>query len=328
MRRQHLLQRIIKKPIVRSYSYTFKQYPFLEELGLHEKHNHGAFYGEKWHAGKGEVLESINPSTAKPIASVTTPSVDQYEEAMKHVVEAQKLWQNVPAPKRGEIVRQIGDELRKKRDALGRLVSLEVGKIVPEGVGEVQEFVDICDYATGLSRMINGKVIPSERPDHAMLEVWNPIGPVGIITAFNFPCAVYGWNAAIAMVCGDTCIWKGSQTTPLTTVAVGKIMADVLQRNNLPGSICTTFTGGAMIGQAISKDARVPLVSFTGSSKVGKMVRETVEDRWGKVLLELGGNNAVIVMPDANLDLVIRGVLFAAVGTAGQRCTTNRRLVC
>ncbi|KAH0453473.1 hypothetical protein IEQ34_017797 [Dendrobium chrysotoxum] len=233
----------------------------------------------------------------------------------------------LPAPKRGDIVRQIGDALRARLQHLGRLVSLEMGKILPEGIGEVQEIIDMCDFAVGLSRQLNGSVIPSERPNHMMLEIWNPLGVVGVITAFNFPCAVLGWNACIALVCGNCVVWKGAPTTPLITIAMTELIAGVLEKNNLPGAIFTAFCGGAEIGQAIARDIRIPLVSFTGSSKVGLMVQQTVNERFGKCLLELSGNNAIIVMDDADIQLAVRSVLFAAVGTAGQRCTTCRRLL-
>jgi len=242
------------------------------------------------------------------------------------MVEAQKQWAETPAPKRGEIVRQIGEALRAKKNQLGSLVSLEVGKIKPEGDGEVQEFVDICDYATGLSRMLEGKVLPSERPGHCMMEQWHPLGTVGVISAFNFPVAVYGWNAAIALVCGDSLIWKGAPSTPLSTIATQKIITEVLERNKISPALCAAFTGGAAVGEAMALDSRVPLVSFTGSTKVGKIVAANVAARLGECILELGGNNAIVVMDDAELDLALRGILFAAVGTAGQRCTSVRRL--
>lgn len=229
-------------------------------------------------------------------------------------------------PKRGEIVRQIGNRLREFRTDLGSLISLEMGKILTEGEGEVQEFIDVCDYAAGLSRMIGGQVIPSERPGHTLLELWNPIGTIGIITAFNFPVAVFGWNCAIALVCGDTMIWKGAPTTPLTSIATTKLVASVLKENNLPENISTLISGGADIGENIAKDKRLPLISFTGSTKVGKQVALNVQQRFGRSLLELGGNNAIIVNEDADLELVKPSVLFACVGTAGQRCTTTRRL--
>ncbi|KAI8321583.1 ALDH-like protein [Martensiomyces pterosporus] len=216
--------------------------------------------------------------------------------------------------------------LFEKIEPLGKLVALEMGKILPEGIGEVQEYIDIADYAVGLSRMLNGKVIPSERPGHMMMEMWNPLGVVGVISAFNFPVAVYGWNSALSLVCGNSVVWKGAPTTSLTSVAVTKILAEVLESNGLPGALCSLATGGADIGHAIAKDKRVNLVSFTGSTNIGRQVGLTVQERFGKHILELGGNNAIIVHKDADTDLAVRSILFAAVGTAGQRCTTTRRL--
>lgn len=303
---------------------TFSKYPFLAELGLAED-NIGCYDGSTW-AANGDVVTSYNPADGKPIARVKTASTEDYDRCLVAMEEAQKIWRMKTAPARGEIVRQVGEELRKHLRALGSLVSLEMGKIVPEGVGEVQEFVDICDYAVGLSRALAGAVVPSERPGHFMMENWNPLGLVGIITAFNFPVAVYGWNIAISLICGNSNIWKGAPTTNLVTVAVGKIMARVLERNGIPGAVCSIVTGGADIGQRIAEDQRLTLVSFTGSTKVGKLVSATVGARLGKCLLELGGNNALIVHEDAQLELAVRSVLFASVGTAGQRCTTCRRL--
>ncbi|KAG5523586.1 hypothetical protein RHGRI_035400 [Rhododendron griersonianum] len=305
-------------------SFAKKEYEFLKEIGL-GPHNLGCYASGVWR-GNGPVITSINPSNNQAIAEVTEASTEDYEEGMKACFEAAKTWMQIPAPKRGEIVRQIGDALRAKLQQLGRLVSLEMGKILAEGIGEVQEIIDMCDFAVGLSRQLNGSIIPSERPNHMMLEMWNPLGIVGVITAFNFPCAVLGWNACLALVCGDCVVWKGAPTTPLITIAMTKIVAGVLEKNNLPGAIFTSFCGGAEIGQAIAKDTRIPLVSFTGSSKVGLMVQKTVNERFGKCLLELSGNNAIIVMDDADIQLAARSVLFAAVGTAGQRCTTCRRL--
>eukprot|EP00003_Mantamonas_plastica_P030410 TRINITY_DN7541_c0_g1_i1.p1 TRINITY_DN7541_c0_g1~~TRINITY_DN7541_c0_g1_i1.p1 ORF type:complete len:438 (+),score=162.53 TRINITY_DN7541_c0_g1_i1:49-1362(+) len=233
----------------------------------------------------------------------------------------------MPAPKRGEIVRQIGDALRKNLEALGKLTSLQVGKIEAEGIGEVQEFIDMCDYAVGLSRMFAGQVIPSEREKHVILERWNPLGACGVITAFNFPVAVLGWNACLALITGNTVVWKGSPSTPLVTIAVTKIIADVLASNNIHGGVFTCMNGpGETIGEAMINDKTFPLISFTGSTKVGRHVNTTVSARFGRCLLELGGNNAVIVMDDADLDLAFGAILFGAVGTAGQRCTSLRRL--
>ncbi|PNI47730.1 ALDH7A1 isoform 11 [Pan troglodytes] len=300
------------------------QYAWLKELGLREE-NEGVYNGS-W-GGRGEVITTYCPANNEPIARVRQASVADYEETVKKAREAWKIWADIPAPKRGEIVRQIGDALREKIQVLGSLVSLEMGKILVEGVGEVQEYVDICDYAVGLSRMIGGPILPSERSGHALIEQWNPIGLVGIITAFNFPVAVYGWNNAIAMICGNVCLWKGAPTTSLISVAVTKIIAKVLEDNKLPGAICSLTCGGADIGTAMAKDERVNLLSFTGSTQVGKQVGLMVQERFGRSLLELGGNNAIIAFEDADLSLVVPSALFAAVGTAGQRCTTVRRLV-
>ncbi|XP_030783602.1 alpha-aminoadipic semialdehyde dehydrogenase isoform X2 [Rhinopithecus roxellana] len=299
------------------------QYAWLKELGLCEE-NEGVYNGS-W-GGRGEVITTYCPANNEPIARVRQASVADYEETVKKAKEAWKIWADIPAPKRGEIVRQIGDALREKIQVLGSLVSLEMGKILVEGVGEVQEYVDICDYAVGLSRMIGGPILPSERPGHALIEQWNPVGLVGIITAFNFPVAVYGWNNAIAMICGNVCLWKGAPTTSLISVAVTKIIAKVLEDNKLPGAICSLTCGGADIGTAMAKDERVNLLSFTGSTQVGKQVALMVQERFGRSLLELGGNNAIIAFEDADLSLVVPSALFAAVGTAGQRCTTARRL--
>ncbi|KAK6911847.1 Aldehyde dehydrogenase domain [Dillenia turbinata] len=306
-------------------SFVKKDYEFLKEIGV-GPNNLGSYVNGSW-KGSGPVVSSLNPANNQVIAQVTEASIRDYEEGMHACSGAAKIWMQVPAPKRGEIVRQIGEALRAKLHELGRLVSLEMGKILPEGIGEVQEIIDMCDFAVGLSRQLNGSVIPSERPNHMMLEMWNPLGIVGVITAFNFPCAVLGWNACIALVCGNCVVWKGAPTTPLITIATTKLIAGVLEKNNLPGAIFTSFCGGAEIGQAIAKDRRISLVSFTGSSKVGLQVQQTVNERFGKCLLELSGNNSIIVMDDADIHLAVRSVLFAAVGTAGQRCTTCRRLL-
>ncbi|CAJ0585945.1 unnamed protein product, partial [Mesorhabditis spiculigera] len=300
------------------------KYSFLKELGLKEE-NAGVFNGQ-W-AATGPVVESVAPASNSVIAKVQNGTVADWEKAIAATQQAHKQWRTVPAPKRGEIVRQIGDKLRHNLTNLGKLVSLEMGKIQAEGIGEVQEYVDICDFATGLSRSLAGQVLPSERPGHALLEQWNPLGVVGIISAFNFPCAVYGWNNALALVCGNSCIWKPAPTTPLTAIAVTKLVESVLVENNLPGSLCSLVCGEGDVGQALVKDKRVNLVSFTGSTEVGRIVGQQVQGRFGKVLLELGGNNAIIVNDDADLDMVIPAAVFAAVGTAGQRCTTTRRLL-
>lgn len=260
------------------------------------------------------------------IAETSQGTLDDYENAVQAAREAFKVWANVPAPQRGEIVRQIGEEMRKYKHQLGDLESIEVGKIKTEGAGEVQEFIDVCDFAVGLSRQLPGAIFPSERPGHTLEERWNPMGLVGIITAFNFPVAVFGWNAAIALVCGNVLLHKPAPSTNLCSIAVHEIIQKVLKRNNLPPGICTLVCGGTDIGQAISNDKRVDLVSFTGSTHVGREVGMTVQGRFGRSLLELGGNNAAIVMPDADLDMVINACTFSAVGTTGQRCTTLRRI--
>lgn len=307
-----------------SYLIEEDRYKFLKKLGL-QSANKGSFDGKNWFAN-GQTYDSISPINDKPIASVTSSSLADYERCRGSSLEAWKVWADLPMPRRGDIVRQIGDKLREHKRELGSLISLEMGKILAEGEGEVQEFIDICDYATGLSRMIAGSVLASERPDHKLFEMWNPLGPVAIITAFNFPVAVYGWNAAIALVCGDSCIWKGAPTTPLTSIATTRLVASVLQANDLPASVSTLVTGGADIGEAMATDKKIPLVSFTGSTPVGKEVALKVQERFGRSILELGGNNAIIVCEDADMNLVIPSVLFACVGTAGQRCTTTRRL--
>lgn len=307
-----------------SYLIDEDKYKFLRELEI-DRTNSGTFDGKKWFAN-GNKFDSLSPINNKPIASVVSSSLEDYNKCVGLTNEAWKVWADVPMPKRGEIVRQIGDKLRRYKRQLGSLISLEMGKILAEGEGEVQEFIDICDYAAGLSRMISGSVLPSERQDHQLFEMWNPLGPVGVITAFNFPVAVYGWNAAIAMVCGDTIIWKGAPTTPLTSIATAKLVASVLRENDLPEAVSTLVTGGAEVGDAMAIDKRLPLISFTGSTQVGRKVALRVQDRFGKSILELGGNNAIIVCEDADMNLVIPSVLFACVGTCGQRCTTTRRL--
>eukprot|EP00753_Platysulcus_tardus_P007696 PLAT15397.1.p2 GENE.PLAT15397.1~~PLAT15397.1.p2 ORF type:complete len:526 (+),score=252.21 PLAT15397.1:35-1579(+) len=304
---------------------TFSDYPFLAELGLEEENS--GFYNGEW-GGSGEVYTTVNPSNGKPIARIRHATLEDYESCLAAMAEAKKEWARKPAPARGEIVRQIGEELRAKRDALGALISLEMGKIKAEGIGEVQEFIDVCDFALGLSRSIGGSVMPSERPGHILKEMWNPLGQIGIISAFNFPCAVYGWNLALSLICGNVSVWKGASSVSLVTIAVTRIVADVLERNGLPGGIATMVLGkGSVIGEALINDDRLKLVSFTGSTAVGRRVSTVVHSRFGRTILELGGNNATIVCEDADLDLALRAVCFGAVGTAGQRCTSLRRLM-
>jgi aldehyde dehydrogenase (NAD+) len=280
-----------------------------------------------WLDTRGPELVSHNPTTGQPLGRVLQATADDYDTVVRAAEEAFLSWRMVPAPKRGEIVRQLGEELRKHKDALGRLVSLEAGKILSEGRGEVQEMIDICDFAVGLSRQLYGLSMHSERARHRMYEQWHPLGPIGIVTAFNFPVAVWAWNAAIAAVCGDTMIWKPSSKTPLTAVAVQNIVDRVMKANGLSGVFNLVIGRGGDVGERMLADRRIPLVSATGSCRMGRRIAVVVGERLGRTLLELGGNNAIIVLDDANLDLTVRAVLFGAVGTAGQRCTTTRRLI-
>jgi aldehyde dehydrogenase (NAD+) len=297
----------------------------LESLHI-EPLNSGACYGD-WIANpSGAELESINPATGEPLAKVKMAGPEDYEYVVARAGEAFLSWRMMPAPKRGEIVREIANELRAHKAALGALVTLEMGKILPEGLGEVQEMIDIADFAVGLSRQLYGLTMHSERPGHRMYEQWHPLGIVGVISAFNFPVAVWAWNAMIAAVCGDCVLWRPSSETPLTAVAVQKICNRVLDRHGLKGVFNLVIGPSRPIGETLVRDPRIPLISFTGSTQVGRHVSEVVAQRLGHTILELGGNNGIIVMDDANPDLVLRAVLFGAVGTAGQRCTTTRRL--
>lgn len=305
-------------------STNFSKYDFLAELGLEEVNN-GCYTNGEWMSGDVEVT-SINPHDNSVSSKVKLATKEQYELCITSMEAEKERWMLLPAPARGEIVRQIGERLRQKKDALGSLISLEMGKIKAEGDGEVQEVIDICDFACGLSRSIEGKVLPSERPGHFMMEVWNPLGIVGVITAFNFPCAVFGWNACIGLVCGDLMLWKGAPSTPLVSVATTKIFADVLKENGFNSIVSLCQGDGVEIGELISNDPRIPLVSFTGSTKVGRIVSQAVHKRFGKCILELGGNNAVIVMEDGDTEMALKACAFSAVGTAGQRCTSLRRI--
>lgn len=300
------------------------KYSWLQELGL-KADNPGVFCGA-WSA-HGQVVTNLCPTNNQPIARITQGTKEDYEKCITAAREAWNIWADVPAPQRGEIVRQIGHALREKKQLLGQLISLEMGKILSEGLGEVQEYIDVCDYAVGLSRMFAGKVLPSERREHALLEIWNPLGVVGVISAFNFPVAVFGWNNAIALVCGNTTLWKGATTTSLITIAVTKVLQQVFEANNLPSAVCSTICTSGAVGNEMVKDRRIPLLSFTGSNAVGAKVAATVTERYGRHILELGGNNAIIVNEDADLDMVQRAAVFACVGTAGQRCTTTRRII-
>jgi aldehyde dehydrogenase (NAD+) len=297
----------------------------LEALGIRSV-NSGACTGQ-WIDTQGRELVSYNPANGEPIASVKQAGADDYDRVAAETDEAFRTWRTMPAPKRGEIVRQLGEELRAHKEPLGRLVSLEMGKILTEGLGEVQEMIDICDFAVGLSRQLYGLTMHSERASHRMYEQWHPLGPIGIVTAFNFPVAVWSWNAAIAAVCGDTMIWKPSSQTPLTAIAVQNIANRVMERNGLSGIFSLVVGRGSEVGERMLADTRLPLISATGSCRMGRRINEVVGQRLGRALLELGGNNAVIVTDDADQDLALRAVLFGAVGTAGQRCTTTRRLI-
>jgi aldehyde dehydrogenase (NAD+) len=298
----------------------------LKQLNI-KPENKGTSTGNIWLKSKGDTIASYSPVDGKLIASVSSTTNKEYSEVMTSASKAFAVWKNIPAPKRGEIVRQIGDELRKYKAPLGQLVSYEMGKSLQEGLGEVQEMIDICDFAVGLSRQLHGLTMHSERPNHRMYEQWHPMGIVGIISAFNFPVAVWSWNAALAWVCGDVCIWKPSEKTPLCGIACQQIVAAVFKRNQLPEGISCLVNGDYKVGEWMAKDNRIALVSATGSTRMGKLVAQNVAARLGKSLLELGGNNAIIISKDADLDIALVAVVFGAVGTAGQRCTTTRRLI-
>jgi aldehyde dehydrogenase (NAD+) len=298
----------------------------LKELGLHEM-NSGVSSGSLWLKGEGEVIESHSPVDGSLIGAVRSASAAEYEAVVETAQRAFEEWKGWPAPKRGEVVRQLGEELRKHKAALGKLVSYEMGKSYQEGLGEVQEMIDICDFAVGLSRQLHGLTMHSERPEHRMYEQWHPYGLVGIITAFNFPVAVWSWNTALAWVCGDVTIWKPSEKTPLCSIACQHITAEVFKRNGVPEGVSCVLNGGREAGEWISLDDRIPLVSATGSTRMGKAVGAAVGQRLGRSLLELGGNNAIIISDKADLDMALIGCVFGAVGTAGQRCTSTRRLI-
>jgi aldehyde dehydrogenase (NAD+) len=286
----------------------------LKELGLKDV-NHGTSTGSK-NFSNGELIASYSPVDGKLIGKVKASTKEDYEQVMSTATAAFKTFRDMPAPQRGEIVRQFGNKLRDLKEPLGKLVSYEMGKSLQEGYGEVQEMIDICDFAVGLSRQLNGQTIPSERPGHVMREQWHPIGVVGIISAFNFPVAVWAWNTALAWVCGDVCVWKGSEKAPLCAVACQNIIADVLKEHNLPEGISSIITGDYTVGEMMTTDTRM-----------GRIVGATVAQRFGKSLLELGGNNAIIITPTADLKVVVPGAVFGAVGTCGQRCTSTRRLI-
>ncbi|NEU08863.1 aldehyde dehydrogenase family protein [Flavihumibacter sp. R14] len=301
--------------------------PILQDLGI-QAENEAAGTGQRWSsAGENMVHPVYSPVDGQQIAAVKFATTEDYDATIKKAGEAFKTWRTWPAPKRGEIIRQLGEALREHKENLGKLVSYEMGKSLQEGYGEVQEMIDICDFAVGLSRQLYGLTMHSERPLHRMYEQWHPLGIVGIISAFNFPVAVWSWNAALALVCGDVCIWKPSEKTPLTAIACQNILAGVLKANNVPEGVSCVIIGDRAIGELMSNDTRVPLVSATGSTRMGKAVGAAVGARLGRSLLELGGNNAIIISKDADLDMSLIGAVFGAVGTAGQRCTSTRRLI-
>ncbi len=298
---------------------------FINQLNLTDK-NAGTWIGGQ-SIDSNEWIESYSPVNGNLIGAVSTTSNDQYEQAIDAAQEAFKTWRMMPAPVRGEIVRQYGQKLREYKDALGRLVSYEMGKSLQEGFGEVQEMIDICDFAVGLSRQLYGLTMHSERPNHRMYEQWHPLGIVGIISAFNFPVAVWSWNSMIALVCGNACIWKPSEKAPLCGVACQKLLVEVLRENGAPEAISCLVNGDYKVGEFMTADKRVPLVSATGSTRMGKIVAAKVAERLGRTILELGGNNSIIVTPTADLKVVLAGAVFGAVGTCGQRCTSTRRLI-
>ena len=298
---------------------------YLKKLGIEERTLGG--FGGDW-IGSGPELKVITPNDGSVISTVQQVTEDEYDQIVDRAHQASLGWRTVPAPKRGEIVRQLGNRLREYKEELGALVTLEMGKILAEGQGEVQEMIDICDFAVGLSRQLYGLTMQSERPDHRMFEQWHPLGVVGVISAFNFPVAVWSWNTALASVCGDSVLWKPSSQTPLTAIACTKIAEQVCQENDVDPAIFSLTVGkGSTVGDRLLHDRRIPLVSATGSCTMGYRVGAVVGERLGRTILELGGNNAIIVTPHANLDIVLPAILFGAVGTAGQRCTSTRRII-
>ena len=304
---------------------TFGIKAALDQLGV-KSVNEGSSTGSN-HFSSGAVIASYSPVDGELIGKVKTTTRADYDKVMDTATKAFLTWRDVPAPQRGEMVRQFGNRLREVKEPLGKLVSYEMGKSLQEGYGEVQEMIDICDFAVGLSRQLNGQTIPSERPGHVMREQWHPIGVVGIISAFNFPVAVWAWNTALAWICGDVCVWKASEKAPLCAVACQNIISGILKANNYPEGISCIVNGDYKVGEFITSDSRIPLVSATGSTRMGRIVGATVAKRFGKSLLELGGNNAIIITPTADLKVVVPGAVFGAVGTCGQRCTSTRRLI-
>jgi aldehyde dehydrogenase (NAD+) len=310
-------------------------YPIKISIMLQEILNHfqinsanpGSWIGNEAIHSNGDLLEVFSPVDGELISTIKCSDQNAYQQIVEEAKKAFLYWRNIPAPKRGEIVRQFGDRLRTEKEPLGKLVSFEMGKSLQEGLGEVQEMIDICDFAVGLSRQLYGLTIQSERPMHRMYEQWHPLGVVGIISAFNFPVAVWSWNSAIAWVCGNVCIWKGSEKTPLTALVCQQLMSEVLANNDLPQAISCLLTGDKEVGEWMSTDKNLPLISATGSSRMGKVVAQNVANRFGKSLLELGGNNAMIITENADLNIAIPATYFGAIGTTGQRCTSTRRLI-
>lgn len=298
----------------------------LSSLGV-KRNNAGVSTGSEWIRSKGSRIESYSPVDGKLIGSVQAADEKSFALVVDRSSEAFREWRKWPAPKRGEVVRQIGEALRRNKASLGKLVSYEMGKSNTEGLGEVQEMIDICDFAVGLSRQLHGLTMHSERPQHRMYEQWHPLGVVGIITAFNFPVAVWSWNTMLAWVCGNTCIWKPSEKTPLCSIACQQIISKVFKKNGVPEGVSCLVNGDYTTGELLAKDERISLVSATGSVRMGRAVAKVVAERLGRTLLELGGNNAIIITENADIDIAVRGALFGAVGTAGQRCTTTRRLI-
>ncbi len=297
----------------------------LQQLGVKDM-NEGTSTGSKWFSN-GETLESYSPVDGRLIGKVKTTTKEDYEQMMSAATSAFKTWRVMPAPQRGEIVRQFGEKLRELKEPLGKLVSYEMGKSYQEGLGEVQEMIDICDFAVGLSRQLDGSTMHSERFGHRMYDQYHSLGVVGIISAFNFPVAVWAWNTALAWICGDVCVWKPSEKAPLCGIACQNIAAAVFKENGLPEGISCLINGDYRVGEMMTTDKRVPLISATGSIRMGKIVAQKVAERLGRSLLELGGNNAIIVTPDADIKMTVIGAVFGAVGTAGQRCTSTRRLI-
>jgi aldehyde dehydrogenase (NAD+) len=299
---------------------------FLKELKIQDSTS-GASTGKQWLKSKGDQIQSFSPVDGKLIGSVTAIDKETYDAVINKAGEAFKEWRMWPSPKRGDVVRQVAEALRKYKEPLGKLVSYEMGKSLQEGYGEVQEMIDICDFAVGLSRQLHGLTMHSERPGHRMYEQWHPLGIVGVISAFNFPVAVWSWNTALAWVCGDVCVWKPSEKTPLCGTACQNIVAEVFAKNDVPEGVSCLVQGGREVGEWLAADNKIPLLSATGSTRMGKAVGAAVGARLGRSLLELGGNNAIIISKDADLEMSLVGCVFGAVGTAGQRCTTTRRLI-